>query len=337
MSLNDLSSTEARASLSSMKEAREGLLEKSKIKIPFWRNIAVSFSIAISIPLGFYLFLGLGGAGPSSTPKSNTGKRVVINTWWPGPANASYAMLSENYSALDSVIAGCVSAEESFAFGDHTVGPNGSPDSNGESTLDALLGDGATGDFGAVAYLRRIPSAIRAAHAVMTYTRHSLMSGDGASALVSSLGGQEQKNLSGSFSNSEYWNWLNASCQPNYYAPDWALGSNTSCGPYTPRPIPSPTPLPLDLHGSPALLATRRRESAPKHRFEGWATPSNHDTLGLCALDASGSLAVGVTSNGANHKTAGRVGDAPVIGAGGYASDDSGGCAAATGECVFSF
>ena len=130
----------------------------------------------------------------------------------------------------------------------------------------------------------------------------------------------------------EYQNWTAAGCQPNYYAPDWVGGANTSCSPYTPRPMPSPTPLPLWLHtpqGHHALGALEK--AAAPHRQLGWATPFNHDTLGICAMDASGSLAVGVTSNGANHKVAGRVGDAPIVGAGGYASNEAG-CAAVTGE-----
>ena len=45
----------------------------------------------------------------------------------------------------------------------------------------------------------------------------------------------------------------------------------------------------------------------------------------------SGSLTAAVTSNGASHKVAGRVGDAPIVGAGGYAADGAG-CAAATGD-----
>jgi N4-(beta-N-acetylglucosaminyl)-L-asparaginase len=58
----------------------------------------------------------------------------------------------------------------------------------------------------------------------------------------------------------------------------------------------------------------------------------DHDTRGLCALDVAGSLTAVVTSNGAGHKVAGRVGDAPVVGAGGYASDDARGCSATAGR-----
>jgi isoaspartyl peptidase/L-asparaginase-like protein (Ntn-hydrolase superfamily) len=189
---------------------------------------------------------------------------------------------------------------------------------------------------GAVAYLRNVSSAILAARAVMRFTRHTLLAGDGATALAAQLGGQPAASISGAHDAAEVAGWRGGGCQPNYYVPATALGANTSCGPFEPVPQPSPTPLPPSLHAGAAgggwrPLAAARAADAP-HRRAGWATLENHDTLGLCALDAAGSLAAAVTSNGANHKVPGRVGDAPVIGAGGYASDEAGGCAAATGD-----
>jgi hypothetical protein len=47
-----------------------------------------------------------------------------------------------NYSALDSAIEGCIAAEIAQGYGDHTVGPDGSPDTNGETTLDAMIVSG---------------------------------------------------------------------------------------------------------------------------------------------------------------------------------------------------
>ena len=55
---------------------------------------------------------------------------------------ATLEHLLANYSALDSAIEGCVAAEINQGFGDHTVGPNGSPDTSGETTLDALIVSG---------------------------------------------------------------------------------------------------------------------------------------------------------------------------------------------------
>lgn len=52
------------------------------------------------------------------------------------------------------------------------------------------------------------------------------------------------------------------------------------------------------------------------------ANEDNHDTIGVIALDATGSLAVGVSTSGLRHKIPGRVGDSPIPGSGGYANDE---------------
>ena len=60
-------------------------------------------------------------------------------------------------------------------------------------------------------------------------------------------------------------------------------------------------------------------------------TPENHDTIGLCALDRSGNLAVGCTTSGMAWKVPGRVGDSPLVGSGLYVDNEIGG-AAGTGN-----
>lgn len=57
----------------------------------------------------------------------------------------------------------------------------------------------------------------------------------------------------------------------------------------------------------------------------------NHDTIGQIALQSDGRMAVGMSSNGARHKIAGRIGDAPLPGAGGFVDDEVGACVA-TGD-----
>lgn len=66
--------------------------------------------------------------------------------------------------------------------------------------------------------------------------------------------------------------------------------------------------------------------------FEAAAsTADDHDTIGLCALDQFGNLAVGCTTSGMMWKVPGRVGDSPIIGSGLYVENTVGG-AAATGH-----
>lgn len=60
-------------------------------------------------------------------------------------------------------------------------------------------------------------------------------------------------------------------------------------------------------------------------------TPDDHDTIGLCALDRNGHLAVGCTTSGMAWKVPGRVGDSPILGSGLYVDNEVGG-AAATGH-----
>lgn len=57
----------------------------------------------------------------------------------------------------------------------------------------------------------------------------------------------------------------------------------------------------------------------------------NHDTIGMLAIDSRGRIAAGTSTNGANHKIPGRIGDSPIPGAGAYA-DQEAGAAAGTGD-----
>lgn len=80
----------------------------------------------------------------------------------------------------------------------------------------------------------------------------------------------------------------------------------------------------------------RSRDSAEKARAGKPSSGSNeadkkYGTVGAVALDQGGNLAAGTTTGGINWKQYGRVGDAPIIGAGTYANNES--CAvSATGQ-----
>lgn len=68
-------------------------------------------------------------------------------------------------------------------------------------------------------------------------------------------------------------------------------------------------------------------EYAPQINAERRQRPgdqSNHDTLGILALDAQGRLAGACTTSGMAWKLHGRVGDSPIVGAGLYVDDEVG-------------
>jgi beta-aspartyl-peptidase (threonine type) len=54
-------------------------------------------------------------------------------------------------------------------------------------------------------------------------------------------------------------------------------------------------------------------------------TNDKHGTVGCVALDTYGNIAAGTSTGGMNNKKYGRVGDSPIIGAGTYANNQTGG------------
>lgn len=115
---------------------------------------------------------------PANIHKQTT-KPVVVSTWPYGQqANqASWQVLSQNGSALDSAEAGAVFAENDLNH--DTIGLGGLPDRDGHVTLDACL---MSGDLraGAVVYLEKIKHPISVARAVLEKTPHIILAGDGA-------------------------------------------------------------------------------------------------------------------------------------------------------------
>jgi len=65
------------------------------------------------------------------------------------------------------------------------------------------------------------------------------------------------------------------------------------------------------------------QELLQKERTAGQG--DKHGTVGCVALDRSGNIAAGTSTGGMNNKKYGRVGDAPIIGAGTYANNSTGG------------
>lgn len=228
-------------------------------------------------------------------------KPIVVNTWpFTAPCHAAYLALTESTTVdpVDAVVAGCSLAEALQC--DHTVGWGGSPDSNGETTLDALVMRGSDQDMGAVAGLRGIKDATKVARDVMWLTKHSILAGELASEFAVEVG-FESESLSSDYSQELHREWVRNGCKPNFWKDDVREMCKQQNG----------------------LTA----DEASNIEFN----ERNHDTIGQIALQGDGRMAVGMSSNGARHKIAGRVGDAPLPGAGGFVDDEVGACVA-TGD-----
>uniref|UniRef100_A0A2C9JTX2 N(4)-(beta-N-acetylglucosaminyl)-L-asparaginase n=1 Tax=Biomphalaria glabrata TaxID=6526 RepID=A0A2C9JTX2_BIOGL len=243
---------------------------------------------------------------------------IVVNTWpFTSATKAAWDALSSGVSAEESLVIGCTTCEVLQCDG--SVGYGSNPDERGETTLDAMIMDGSTYAVGAVADLRRVKNAIGVAQAILHYTDHTLLVGESATSFALEMGFKEES-LATNNSINMFKSWQQNKCQPNFrqnVQPD----PKSSCGPYSPLP---PPPSKFQRSGSDRLKLYTRKSHSEINR-------NNHDTIGMIVIDASGHVWAGTSTNGANHKVPGRVGDSPVMGAGAYASNTGGG-AAATGD-----
>ncbi|CAI5531244.1 unnamed protein product [Closterium sp. Naga37s-1] len=291
---------------------------------------------------------------------------MVVNVWPFLEANSrAWEVLTRGGSALDAVVEGCNVCEVLQCDG--SVGYGGSPDEKGETTLDAMVMDGDSMDVGAVAGLRRVKAAVRVAYLVLLHTYHSLLVGDAATDFALEMGLPGPENLSTNRSLAMWRQWKAASCQPNYWrnvTPDAAR----SCGPYRPAPEASAseprggeTAVPqgaeagaapgagpatgpptgpgagpggagpatgrggVSVGCDPSLVGRQQGSSRRRNRL------ASHDTISMVAIAQNGSMAAATSTNGLTFHIPGRVGDAPIAGAGAYVDSRVGGCGA-TGD-----
>jgi beta-aspartyl-peptidase (threonine type) len=158
---------------------------------------------------------------------------------------------------------------------------------DGRNELDAAIMNGKTLEAGAIAGVTTIRNPISGARAVMEKSEHVMMVGDGADKFAKEVG--------------------LTIVDPKYY---WTKerwdGLQQAIKEDSTKAV-------LD-HGSKKsmLLGTK-----------------NHDykfgTVGCVALDNAGNLAAGTSTGGMTNKKYGRVGDAPIIGAGTYCNNETAG------------
>jgi N4-(beta-N-acetylglucosaminyl)-L-asparaginase len=231
------------------------------------------------------------GPQPASMP-------VVISTWDAGiEANkAAWKVLHEGGRALDAVEEGVKVTEASQSC---CVGLGANPDRDGFVTLDACIMDEAF-NCGAVAFLERIKHPISVARRVMEKTPHVMLVGSGAQQFAIAEGFPLEPQVLSPDAQKAYEGWLKKS----EYKPVINIENSRGHGPFT-AAVPITT--------------------------EPIAGPSNHDTIGMVALDSRGNLSGSCTTSGMAFKMRGRLGDSPIIGAGLFVDNEVGACTA-TGQ-----
>jgi N4-(beta-N-acetylglucosaminyl)-L-asparaginase len=148
--------------------------------------------------------------------KSDQMFSIVVNTWpFTNATNRAWSTLELNNTAvLDAVENGIHQCEMDQC--DHSVGWGGSPDSDGNVTLDALIMCGKTRRVGAVANMKDIKPAIKVARKVMDETYHSLIVGEEATRFAEKLG-FTREDLTSNFSRNLYEKWVKNGRIPNYW------------------------------------------------------------------------------------------------------------------------
>jgi len=208
------------------------------------------------------------------------------------------ALLRAGASALDAVEAAVRVVESNEA--DHHVGVGGLPNLLGEVELDASIMDGATRQAGAVAAVTGFPHPISIARAVCDrLPQHLLLVGAGAERFADEVGIERGPTLT------------------DEALRIWRDGLSASG-------IEA-----AEAKSGPGESAYRRQAL---ERIASMSPPAGPmGTVNVLALDASGSLAAGVSTSGYPWKYPGRVSDSAIIGAGNYC-DNRVGAAACTGR-----
>lgn len=197
---------------------------------------------------------------------------------------AGYRALQSGKSGLDAVETAIRMMEDSPLF---NAGKGAVFTADGRNELDASMMDGKTLMAGAVAGLRHVKNPITLARAVMEKSPHVMMVGDGAEKFAKEMNIElvEEKY----FWTQERWDGLQRIIQQ-------------------------------EKEKEKALREGKKVSRNADLRLE----PTNKfGTVGAVALDAAGNLAAGTSTGGMTYKKFGRVGDAPIIGAGTYASNDA--------------
>lgn len=159
---------------------------------------------------------------------------------------------------------------------------------DGKNELDSSIMNGKTLAAGAAAGLRHVKNPITLARAIMEKSPHVMMTGDGAEVFA-----KEQK--------------IELVDEKYFFTQERFDG------------LQKVLKEEKEAVKKPGTVSTMPASREPRNRF---------GTVGAVALDKDGNLAAGTSTGGMTNKRYGRVGDAPIIGAGTYADNNTCGVSA---------
>ncbi|WP_454690994.1 isoaspartyl peptidase/L-asparaginase family protein [Achromobacter aloeverae] len=233
-----------------------------------------------------------GGAGAMSRAAMSAEQERKYVDALEGILRAGQAVLARGGSALDAVTEAVRLLEDCPLF---NAGHGAVFTSAGTHELDASIMDGATLRSGAIANVNCVRNPVLAARKVMENSKHVFFVGEGAQAFAREQGLEI--------------------VDPSYFSTEARREQLLRVQ------REQPDAAVLD-HDGQAMVA--RAQPAP----EPIDADRKFGTVGAVAVDAQGNLAAATSTGGITNKQVGRVGDAPLIGAGCYAANAT--CAVST-------
>lgn len=202
---------------------------------------------------------------------------------------AGHAVLAADGSSLDAVVAAITVMEDSPLF---NAGHGSVLTHNGTVEMDAAMMEGRDLNAGAVAGVKHVKNPITLAHRVLQHSPHVMLMGEGAELFARDEGF--------AFVDNAWFATDRRRRQLERLLREDAGGTALS-----------EADLPEDDDDLDAALKDKSRS-----------------TVGAVAIDCRGDIAAGTSTGGMTNKRFGRIGDSPIIGAGTYADNMTGGISA---------
>lgn len=222
-----------------------------------------------------------GGAGTILKSQMTPQKEAAYRAALTLALQRGYDTLQKGGTALDAVEIAVRTMEDDSLF---NAGKGAVFTNAGKNELDAAIMDGKTLGAGSIASVTTIKNPVSTARAVMEQSEHVMMVGKGAEEFAASVG--------------------QPLVDPSYFYTDQRWRG---------------------LQKAKAAVQEAADSAASKHPPAALKQPGNRDykygTVGAVALDRYGNLAAATSTGGMTNKKYGRVGDAPIIGAGTYANN----------------
>lgn len=232
-----------------------------------------------------------GGAGTILPSEVTADKEAAYKAGIQAALEKGYAVLKNNGTALDAVTEAVKVLEDNPLF---NAGKGAVFTNAGTNEMDAAIMDGKTRAAGSVAGVKTIRNPITAARAVMEKSPHVMLAGTGAEQFAA------ENNCT--------------IVDPSYfYTPErWEALQRVKMQDSINNQIKKRHAIMKDSSVQKGQIAVADTLFYHNSRF---------GTVGAVALDMSGNLAAATSTGGMTNKKWGRIGDAPIIGAGTYADN----------------